>query len=234
MPEAGGRRARGDAPMPSWRRAGARALVLLCGVLLPLLGFRILAGHLQAPGALPFDVPLLQQAQAASGPVLDRVFLLFSELGYGWGVVPGDILLVVLLLCLRRWRQGAFAALATGGSALLNMGSKRLFARDRPALWESIAPDATWSFPSGHAMGSMALALVLVLLAWPTRWRWPVLAAMAVFVPMVGASRVYLGVHYPSDILAGWAAAAAWVFACWWLLMARAARVPPTTGSVRR
>src|SRR3546814_10481386 len=59
-------------------------------------------------------------------------------------------------------------------------------------------------------MGSMTLAAVLVLLAWPTRWRWPVVAAMAVFVPMVGLSRVYLGVHFPSDILAGWAAALAW------------------------
>src|SRR3546814_9881919 len=59
-------------------------------------------------------------------------------------------------------------------------------------------------------MGSMTLAAVLVLLAWPTRWRWPVVAAMAAFVPMVGLSRVYLGVHFPSDILAGWAAALAW------------------------
>ena len=61
-----------------------------------------------------------------------------------------------------------------------------------------------------HAMGSMTLACVLVLLAWPTRWRGWVVGAMAVFVPMVGLSRVYLGVHFPSDILAGWAAAATW------------------------
>ena len=59
-------------------------------------------------------------------------------------------------------------------------------------------------------MGSMTLACVLVLLAWRTRWRWWAVGAMAVFVPMVGLSRVYLGVHYPSDVLAGWAAAAIW------------------------
>ena len=97
-----------------------------------------------------------------------------------------------------------FAAFATGGSALLNLAAKQAFARDRPSLWESIAPEHNYSFPSGHAMGSMTLAVALVLLAWNTRWRWPVVAAMAVFVPMVGLSRVYLGVHYPSDILAGW------------------------------
>ena len=61
--------------------------------------------------------------------------------------------------------------------------------------------------------------LVLVLLAWPTRARWWVIAAMAVFVPMVGLSRVYLGVHYPSDIIAGWMAASIWVVASWLLLM---------------
>src|SRR3546814_8426441 len=94
---------------------------------------------------------------------------------------------------------------ATGGSGLLTVVAKQAFARDRPSLWESIAPEHNFSFPSGHAMGSMTLAAVLVLLAWPTRWRWPVVAAMAVFVPMVGLSRVYLGVHFPSDILAGWA-----------------------------
>src|SRR3546814_10222629 len=70
-------------------------------------------------------------------------------------------------------------------------------------------------------MGSMTLAAVLVLLAWPTRWRWPVVAAMAVFVPMVGLSRVYLGVHFPSDILAGWAAALAWAAGAYLLVFRR-------------
>ena len=133
-------------------------------------------------------------------------------------MVPVDIGLVLVLLAFKRWRDGLFVAVATGGSALLNIATKRLFARDRPSLWDSIAPEATYSFPSGHAMGSMTLAAVLILLAWPTRARWWVIAAMAVFVPMVGLSRVYLGVHYPSDILAGWAAASIWVVGVYLLL----------------
>ena len=137
-------------------------------------------------------------------------FLLFSTIGYEWGVVPFDIVLVLVLALLRRYREGLFAAIALGGSALLNLAAKQFFARDRPSLWESIAPETNFSFPSGHAMGSMTLACVLVLLAWRTRWRWPMLVAMAAFVVMVGLSRVYLGVHYPSDILAGWTAATAW------------------------
>jgi undecaprenyl-diphosphatase len=125
----------------------------------------------------------------------------------------------VLVLAWRRHaREALFAALATGGSALLNVAAKHAFARARPDLWLSIAPETTYSFPSGHAMGSMTLGAVAVLLAWRTRWRWPVLAASAVGVLLVGLSRVYLGVHYPSDILAGWAAALAWAVACYGLV----------------
>jgi len=53
------------------------------------------------------------------------------------------------------------------------------------------------------------------MLAWHTRWRWAVLAVMAPFVVLVGLSRVYLGVHYPSDILAGWSVAMAWAVAAY-------------------
>ena len=192
------------------RRHGWRLVLLFAGLLLPLWGFAELADEVREAEGFPFDVPILLAANDMARAGFDRLFLLFSAIGYEYGVVPVDILLVLVLALRRHYRESVFAAVATGGSALLNVAAKQAFARERPGLWESIAPEHNFSFPSGHAMGSMTLALALVLLAWPTRWRWPVLAAMAVFVPMVGLSRVYLGVHYPSDILAGWAAASVW------------------------
>jgi len=165
-----------------------------------------------------FDEPVLYFAHDLANAGFDRGFLLFSALGYEWGVVPFDIVLVAALALKRRVREGLFAALALAGSALLNLGTKQLFARERPSLWESIAPEHTFSFPSGHAMGSMTLAWVCVLLAWRTGWRWPVAIAAAAFTLLVGLSRVYLGVHYPSDILAGWAAASIWAVACFLLV----------------
>jgi membrane-associated phospholipid phosphatase len=192
-------------------------LLLFLGLLLPLWIFAALAEEVHEAGELILDRPLLELAQRMARDGFDRVFLFFSAIGYAWGVVPFSAGLVLALAAARQFLRSAYAAAALGGAALLNMSAKRLFARERPDLWESIAPEPTYSFPSGHAMGSMALAVVVVLLAWPTRWRLPVVAAMLVFVPMVGLSRVYLGVHYPSDILAGWTAASAWAVGCYLL-----------------
>jgi len=188
-----------------------RIAVLFVGLLLPLAGFVMLAEEIHEAEALHFDDALLWRMRGLASPPLDAFFVLVSKLGYQWGVIPLDVLVVALLAWQRHWRNALFAATAFVGSAVLNLGSKQLFQRERPSLWESIAPESTFSFPSGHAMGSMTLAATVVFLAWPTRWRRPALLAAALFVPLVGLSRVHLGVHYPSDILGGWCAALVWV-----------------------
>jgi undecaprenyl-diphosphatase len=214
------------------RRHGWRLGLLFAGVLLPLWAFAELADEVREQEGFFFDQPLLLAANAMARSGFDQLFLFFSAIGYQYGVVPVDIALVLLLALKRRLREGLFAGIALAGSALLNVAAKQFFARDRPSLWESIAPEDNYSFPSGHAMGSMTLALVLVALAWPTRWRWPVLIAMAVFVAMVGLSRVYLGVHYPSDILAGWTAASVWTVGAY-LLVFRGHLRPWRVGETR-
>lgn len=188
-----------------------RVVVLFLCLLLPLAGFVALAEEIHEAEALYLDHALLWRMHGLASPALDAFFLLMSRLGYQWGVIPLDLLVVAVLAFRRRWRDTLFAVTAFAGSALLNIGSKQLFQRERPSLWESIAPESTFSFPSGHAMGSMTLAATALFLAWNTRWRWPVAVAGLVFVPCVGLSRVHLGVHYPSDILGGWCAALAWV-----------------------
>jgi undecaprenyl-diphosphatase len=193
------------------RRHGWRLLLVFAGVLLPLWGFGVLSDELREGDPFSFDVPLLLVAHHLHGPLADRFFLALSAMGYLWLVVPVDIALVVGLALKRWFRESVFAGVAIAGSALMNLGAKELYGRARPELWESISPEHTLSFPSGHAMGSMTLAWVLALLAWHTRWRWPVLVAGLAFTLLVGLSRVYLGVHYPSDILAGWCAAMVWV-----------------------
>lgn len=206
------------------RRRLLRLALLFVGLLLPLWGFAELADEVHEREPFAFDVPILLFARNLASDGLDRVFLFFSAVGYQWGVVPFDIALIAALAWRRRMREGVFAGVAIVGSALLNLSTKQFFARDRPTLWESIAPETTYSFPSGHAMGSATLAWVLLLLAWRTRWRWPVAIAMIAFAAMVAFSRVYLGVHYPSDILAGWAAASAWTASVYLLVFRNGAR----------
>lgn len=207
------------------KQRGLRFSLLFICLLLSMWGFGALADEVREGDSFFFDQPLLRWAETWHGPRTDEVFLFFSEIGYQWGVVPFDIALVLAIGLMRRPREAVFSAIALAGSGLLNLAAKQYFGRERPSLWESISPESTFSFPSGHAMGSMTLAAVLVLLAWRTRWRWWMLALVLPFVLMVGASRIYLGVHYPSDILAGWTAALAWVFGVY-LVMFRGSRRP--------
>ena len=196
---------------------GWRLLLVFAGVLLPLWGFGAMIDTLRDGEVFAFDLPLLVSVHAMASSGLDRLFVLMTQLGYAWGVVPADVVLVLVLTLRRHRREGIFAAVSIFGSLLLNLAAKHSFARVRPDLWVSIRPETTFSFPSGHAMGSMTLAMVLVLLCWSVRtpwgwrWRWPVSILATAFVLLVGLSRIYLGVHYPSDILAGWTAALAWV-----------------------
>jgi len=193
------------------REHGGRLILLFVCLLAPLWVFVGLADEVHELETFYFDDPLLWRAHAMAGPALDRFFIFISAIGYQWGVVPVDIALTAGLLIARRWREATFAGVSFAGSALLNMATKQFFQRDRPTLWESIAPEHTFSFPSGHAMGSATLAMVVVLLCWHTRWRWLAVAVAGSFALLVGVSRIYLGVHYPSDILGGFAAGIAWV-----------------------
>jgi membrane-associated phospholipid phosphatase len=199
-------------------------------LLIPLWGFASLVGELHEKEAFPFDAPVLNMLHALATPTLDRFFALMSKLGYRWGVVPLDLMVLLLLALRKRFRDGLFFGIAVAGSAVLNIVAKNHFARIRPDLWLPLAPETTYSFPSGHAMASSTLGMALIILCWPTPWRWPITLTSLVFVLLVGASRIYLGVHYPSDILAGWSASIAWVFGMY-VLVDRNAPPPPSSAA---
>ncbi len=211
------------------RNHGWRLVLWFACLLLPLWGFASLVGELHEKDVFAFDAPVLNMLHRMGTPALDRFFVFVSQVGYPWGVVPLDFIVLLSLAWRRRFRDGLFFGIAVIGSAVLNIVAKNHFARLRPDLWLSIRPETTYSFPSGHAMASATLGVALIILLWPTRWRWPMVAVALVFVVLVGASRVYLGVHYPSDILAGWCAAVAWVFGTFVLVDRKAP--PPSAPS---
>jgi membrane-associated phospholipid phosphatase len=210
------------------RKHAWRMVLWFACLLLPLWGFAALVGEVHEKKVFPFDAPILTMLHAVATPTLDHFFVLMTRLGYSSGVVPLDVILLLLFVLLRRFRDDLFFGLAVIGSGVLNIVAKNHFARMRPDLWLSITPETTYSFPSGHAMGSATLGVAVILLCWPTRWRWPVTIVSLIFVLLVGVSRVYLGVHYPSDILAGWTAAIAWTFGMYALVDRKAPPPPPS------
>jgi undecaprenyl-diphosphatase len=187
-------------------------LVLLIGVFLPLQVFGELAEDVwENEGGFPWDVPILLAIHTTAQPQLDVFTATLTKFGVFWGVFPVATVIALVLLYRRRWRSLTFLLTTLLGSIVINRTAKALLHRVRPHLWQSPAPEFDYGFPSGHAMSSMTLVATLVILTWGTRWRWWVLIFGGLFVLAIGWTRLYLGVHYPSDILAGWMASVAWV-----------------------
>ena len=191
------------------RHRAGRVAVLFAGVLLPLWLFGGLGSEIREKEGFSWDAPILQAVHGHASPRWDVAALAASQLGMS-GVLVMDVATVVVLLVRRRVRSALYFGAAVGGATALCVLAKHFYGRVRPALWTSLAPEKTFSFPSGHAMGSMALGMALFIIARSRRARLPTLFAVLLFVGAVGLSRVYLGVHFPSDVLAGWAASVMW------------------------
>jgi membrane-associated phospholipid phosphatase len=137
----------------------------------------------------------------------------------------------VVLLLRRRAAHAALMAAALFGAEALNMSLKAAFERPRPSFEEPLATAAGFSFPSGHAMISLtvygALAFVIAAGARTRREKVLVVGSALTLVLAIGFSRVYLGVHYASDVLAAYCAGVAWLALCGLTLCLRVPRTDP-------
>ena len=204
-------------PWPWWT-----LLLAFGGVLLPLALFGALAEDVWHKETFHFDDPTLLFLHAHASPRWDSIMLLASLLGGLRGMLPLIFAVAIALWVFKERAQTRFVALSVGGACFLNVGAKMLFRRVRPDLWRSIALETDYSFPSGHAMLSMAVIATLLFLIWnwrlPRALQWSATIVGIAFVAWVGLSRLYLGVHFPSDIIAGWCASLAWVSATYFAL----------------
>jgi len=159
-------------------------------------------------GSVPFDAPVLLWLHRHATPLLDRVALELTRWGNTGPMITGSLIAAVSLARSSK-REAKLFALGVGGSMLLTQVIKYIATRPRPDLWLSLRPEHTFSFPSGHAMDTAALAAALFFTTPRHRRKWWVVAPL--FALSVGWARMYLGVHYPSDVLAGWSSAVGWV-----------------------
>jgi undecaprenyl-diphosphatase len=180
------------------------------------LGLAVLAGGglLVCPdghcAVSDFDRAGLALADSLRSAWLDRLMAGATWLGSLWLLLPLAGLAAGRLLWRGRWREAGFVLLALPGASALGHLVKLWVARPRPDLFAAWLPvPEGWSYPSSHAMQATAAALALFLVARNRGAKKAV--ALAAAVLLVGASRVYLQVHFPSDVIAGTLAAALWV-----------------------
>ena len=201
--------------------------LLLLGVVLPLILLAELAEDVWRREGFAWDLDVLKFMHDRRGPVLDVLMVSLSVVGGAAGLTVIVASVVVALVRRGRRADAIFLVIAVGGAAAIEFVAKLTFARPRPDLWTHLYPAAGYSFPSGHAMSATALAVAIAaLIRDPRRRRWA-MGGGALFALGVGVSRVYLGVHYPSDVLAGWCAWLAWVTG---LLLVRTVRRTPADG----
>ena len=161
-----------------------------------------------------FDRAVLLWIHNHSPGWLDTPMRLVTALGYYWVVLP-LLAGAVLVFYLEGWRLSAVLLIvSTAGGVFLTTVLKAVFRRARPELFESGYTASFFSFPSGHATVAVGFygALTLIL-AYRLRGlaRWAVVSGGVLLVLLIGFSRLYLGVHYPTDVLAGFLAAPLWV-----------------------
>ena len=219
-----------SAGMKSKRRFAIQHLSSLALVMLGtgLFVFIVVAGEVMAGDTLRFDRWLLMAMRSAGdpgdpvGPLwMEEMFRDFTALG-GVGVLSLLTMLSVVYLWLQGMRRVAmFTLLAILGGLLFSTLLKVGFDRPRPDIVTHGALVYTASFPSGHSMLSAVVyltgAALLATVHQTRRLRIYLIGCAVLTTLLVGISRIYLGVHWPSDVLAGWAAGSAWAAACWLL-----------------
>jgi undecaprenyl-diphosphatase len=187
-----------------------RQLFSFC-VLLPLLLLIFLTTALLQHYLFALDVQLLWQVHQFANPILDDAAITMSYLG---GMPIASVVFLALLgyVHFKRSRYTLFILISLLGAVNLSWLLKVLISRPRPMLWPRLVQDYGASFPSGHSVYAASFACVFILVFWQTQWRYTVLFLGLTWMLLMGLSRVYLGVHFPSDVLGGWALGWAWVF----------------------
>ncbi len=205
--------------------------VLLAGFLAAagLWGFLELAEAVREGEAHDLDTRILLffrtpgQPDDPLGPVwLEEAMRDITSLGSTVVLVLIVLATLFYLLLIGRSRSAAFVLVSVGGGQILSSLLKTGIDRPRPELVSHLVEVSTLSFPSGHAMLSAVTYLTLGAILAPILpglvTRIYVLGLAVLLTLMVGVSRIYLGVHWPSDVLAGWCAGFAWAM-LWWLVV---------------
>lgn len=221
--------------LPRWSYLGFHTSAGLVISILSLLTFTQIADSALGQETLAnIDLRLANDLHTAATPLATQVMLLITALG-GPVVVAVAIVVGAALLAWRRWADLMLWIGALAGGAMLTAVLKVLIQRPRPVFTNPIIVETSWSFPSGHALMAVVTygLLAYLLIGRLRQWRWQVALVLVsvLLIALIGFSRLYLGVHYLSDVLAGYAAGLCWLATC---LSARAYGTAASAGRATR
>lgn len=220
------------------KMAGLAFLLLLGGLgiaALFIVLFTELAEEVMEQEFGLFDSFIITLMEAGAGKTMDSIMFIFTEMGSVWFLTTLSILVLAVLGFRMKDKWGIlFFIIAVGGGSLLTLLLKHLYLRERPSINEEI--DAIgYSFPSGHSMGSLifyGFIIYLVIRTHQRSWIKGLTAVvLSILIMMIGISRIYLGAHFPSDVLAGYIAGSIWLIlsliALEWIQWHSRSPVPP-------
>ena len=196
------------------------------GLCVLLLGFVRLAGEVVEGDTQAFDTKILDALRDPVDPSrpIGPVWIeepLLDLTAIGGPTVLGLVVVVVtgFLVLQTRYRTALVVAITFFSGELLNAAMKHVFNRPRPSVVPHLRAVYSTSFPSGHAMESaivyLTLAAILMRASQSRATKIYILGTAVLLTTLVGISRVYLGVHYPTDVLGGWIVGFMWASICW-------------------
>lgn len=165
-----------------------------------------------------FDNSIIGFFEAVETSTLDIIYIGITELGSVWFLTTLSVLIILLLWFKAKDKWGIlFFVIAVGGSGLLTWLLKQFYERGRPSINEDI--DAIgFSFPSGHSLGSLVfygfVAYLITRSSQKRAVKYLSLTVLSLLIILIGTSRIYLGAHFPSDVLAGFIAGTVWLLLC--------------------
>ncbi|MBA3296141.1 MAG: phosphatase PAP2 family protein [Acidobacteria bacterium] len=190
------------------------------------LGLVALVGNVLGGDTQEFDERILKSLRKVEDPAVPigpnwLSLAAFDITALGGPTVLGLAVAAVLgyLVLYGLFRNALFVLFASAGGWILNEILKQIFARPRPTVVPHLREVMSLSFPSGHALTSavvfLTLGALLMRVAERPLVKWYCIGVAMLATALVGASRVYLGVHYPTDVLGGWLIGLSWALLCW-------------------
>jgi undecaprenyl-diphosphatase len=194
------------------------AVLLLIGLTMSV-GVMLIMAKVHEEVAQPFlerfDQHTMQAIHAHDCPALTRLAFTLSFIGSPTALIPAVGIAALVLWRLRLYRNAVLVVIANGGAALLDTVLKLHFRRIRPEVPWAFVTEHSFSFPSGHSVGAVVLYGTITYLVWnhlrDLTQRAAVIASALLLIAGIGASRVYIGVHFPTDVLAGYLVGLIWL-----------------------